>query len=107
MALTIAGVKRTLMANKRRHQALITFDSSYTTGGMSLTARNLGMFKVENLRADPQSGYVFAYDATNKKVLAYRTKDPANAGGADIVMQEVANAVNLSAISTVVEAFGF
>jgi len=42
------------------------------------------------------AGIALEWDGTNQKVKAYRNKNPADAGGADIAFPEVANAVNLS-----------
>lgn len=49
----------------------------------------------------PKSGYIFEYDITNEKLLAYRQKDPAAAGGADIPLPEVGNTISLAAVTGV------
>ena len=49
---------------------------------------------------------VFSWDKANAKVLAYRQKDPAAAGGADIPLPEVANAVDMSAVTFNWVAYG-
>lgn len=49
----------------------LDFDSSYPTGGESLTAANLGLRVLDHIVIHPHSGLVFAYDYTNAKVLAY------------------------------------
>lgn len=74
------------------------FDSSYPTGGESLTASDLGLGSVVFVLAEPKAGYVFAYDYTNQKLLAYRGDNDA---GADGPLVEVANGVNLSAVTGV------
>jgi hypothetical protein len=77
----------------------IDFDSSYPTGGEALDlASNT---RIETLIAQSKSGYVFEWDAANQKLLAYRQKDPAAAGGADIALPQVANATDLSAVTGV------
>lgn len=79
----------------------IDFDSSYPTGGEALTAANLGLSKVEFVSIQSKDGYVFNYDYTNSKVLVYITKDPADTGGADVVLQQVGDTTNLSALTGV------
>lgn len=78
----------------------VTFDSSYATGGESLVASDVNLNTIDFVIVEPKGGYVFSYDYTNAKIQAYRTKDPAAAGGADIPLPEVANAVDLSLIVT-------
>lgn len=78
----------------------VTFDNSYATGGVSLTAANVGLSVIDYCHVSNTAGYVFEYDYTNSKVIAYRQKDPAAAGGADIPLPQVANAVDLSAVVT-------
>jgi hypothetical protein len=77
----------------------VTFDSSYPTGGEPLTASDLGLSTVLAAWPGPSAGYVFEYDITNAKLKAYRQKDPAAAGGADIALPEVGNTTDLSAVS--------
>ena len=76
----------------------ITFDTSYPTGGYAVTPSTFGLRKITHI--DPggitTGGYGVSWDKTNSKLKLFRTKDPAAAGGADIVMQEVANATNVA-----------
>lgn len=68
--------------------AKITFDSSYATGGESLTPADLGFdtnVVIVQLTAHTAAGYQFEYDYTNKKLKAYTplrkftgTLDPAS-----------------------------
>lgn len=68
--------------------ASVTFDSSYATGGETLTAGNLGFppgATIVQLNAHPAAGYLFEYDYTNAKLKAYTplrkftgTLDPAS-----------------------------
>lgn len=81
----------------------VTFDSSYPTGGESLVASDFKLptqASIIYLNATSVGGYVFSYDFTNKKLLAYRQKDPAAAGGADIALPEVADTTSLSTVVT-------
>lgn len=69
---------------------------TYASGGVAVTAAQLELVTVHDLRVDPSGGYVPRWDKTNNKVMLYIGKDPGNAGGADIVLQEV-GAVDVSA----------
>lgn len=87
---------------------LISFDSSYPTGGESLTAADLGFEdNAANLivLVPSKSGYVFEYDGANAKIKAYYG-DNNNASDGPLI--EVPNTTDLSAITDVrVIAFGF
>ena len=74
----------------------LAFDTSYPTGGESLTFpafKNVAIVLVES-----KAGYVFSYDYTNSKVIAYYADYDAVADGALI---QVANETNLSALTDV------
>jgi hypothetical protein len=49
----------------------ITFDSSYPTGGESLSASDIGFDQIVLAQIEPTDGMSFAYDYTNSKVKAY------------------------------------
>lgn len=70
MALTVTLNNRTTFGNKKITVADIDFDSSYPTGGESLTAAQLGMKKIELLIATPKTGFSFEYDYANSKLKA-------------------------------------
>ncbi len=84
----------------------VTLDSSYPTGGEAMTAANFGLDQILTVFAQSMGGYVFSWDSTNSKLLAYRSKDPGDAGGADIVLQQVANATDLSGVTLWALAIG-
>lgn len=72
----------------------------YATGGVAVTASQFEFSaSILHLDVGSSAGYVFEFDKTNLKILVYRQKDPAAAGGADIPLPEVANAVDLTAIT--------
>lgn len=80
----------------------LTLDNSYPTGGYDLTGKITGqgatLGRIGYLNANG-GGYVYELvDATPQKLLIRRQKDPGAAGGADIVLPEVANATDLSAV---------
>jgi len=83
----------------------ITFDSSYPTGGESLTVSNVGLSsKIEFIAVTDASGYNFQYDYTNNKVLAYWPNSDATAPS---VGKQVANTTDLSAVTCNFIAFGY
>jgi len=81
----------------------IAFDNSYPTGGESFDLR--GQFNGKDpylVLFEANSGYVFQYDYTNRKVKAYYTS---TSGGA---LVEVPNAADLSSLTDVrFVAFGY
>lgn len=84
----------------------IAFDSSYPTGGESLTSADLGF---EDVAANlfvicpPRNGYSFVYDGTNAKLKVY-WGDNNNASDAPGV--EVADTTDLSALTDVMILVG-
>jgi hypothetical protein len=73
---------------------------TYATNGVAVTKTTFDLpVSLDDLRIDPTGGYVFEWDKTNAKIKAYRQKDPAAAGGADIPLPEVGNGVDISSIT--------
>lgn len=108
MALTVTISQFGPSGNMNRVVGTLAFDASYPTGGESLTAANVGLASAYPIKVQPYGGYVFDYDATNSKVRAYRQTDPADTGGADVALVEVADTTDLSALTAVpFEALGF
>ena len=100
MALTVEQLGRTNVTGNRLTVALkITFDSSYPTGGEALDLTTY-VSNVESVGIEVSGGYVFQYDRTNKKVLAYE------AGADGAALDEVANTTNLSSTVTYVTVTG-
>ena len=60
------GVKNTVTGS-------LAFDSSYPTGGESLTPPMVGLRHIEAIDVRPQAGFVFEYDYDNELLLAYRS----------------------------------
>ena len=79
----------------------IQFDSSYPTGGESLTAGDLGFTAIHAVMIDTEtSGYVAQYDYSNEKVEVYE------AGADGAALDEVGNTTDLSAVYIRVVAYG-
>lgn len=74
----------------------VAFDSSYPTGGESLTPAMFGLNTIDFLLAEPAGGYTFEFDHANSKLIA-RQGDNDNLGDAPSV--EVANTTDLSAVT--------
>lgn len=71
MALTISGLKKDVVGNKRQHFGLITFDSSYPTGGEALVPADLGLHTIERISFEQGLGFNFEYDYSAQKVKAF------------------------------------
>tara|TARA_B100000900_G_C20283839_1_gene595210 strand:- start:50 stop:361 length:312 start_codon:yes stop_codon:yes gene_type:complete len=100
MALTVEQLGRTNVTGNRLTVALkITFDSSYPTGGEPLDLTTY-VSNIETVHVEVSGGYVFQYDRSNKKVLAYE------AGADSAALDEVASATNLSSTVTFVTVTG-
>lgn len=88
----VVGDRRVVIAD-------FAFDSSYPTGGESLTPANLGFTsRIDFLFAEPKSGYNFVYDRANQKLLAYYNDYDAVADGAHIQVPDTTNLSSLSAV---------
>lgn len=113
MAITISHQAGTAPGRSGRRQLWIrgqsrqnvilgefALDSSYPTGGYDISAL-FSEFNAESSNTNivilvgSRAGYVFDVDFTNKKLLAYRQTAATGA------LAEVANAVNLSAVTRV------
>lgn len=107
LTVTLAGDWLSSLGNKKASTGTITFDSSYASGGESLTPAMVGLQKIDFISLNQgEDGYVFHYDAANQKVIAYVTIDPGDAGGANVVLQE-AGAIDLSNVVVEFHAIGF
>jgi hypothetical protein len=69
--------------------------TSYDTGGSAIdVADNVRLLHID--ASSSAGGYIYSGDPANQKIKAFRQKDPAAAGGADIPLPEVGSTVNLS-----------
>ena len=77
-SLTVEKEFCTTAGNKYLCAFTITWgstDTSYSTGGDSLTAKNLGFHSVEAATFNRVNGYDFEYDIANGKILVYTSPD--------------------------------
>lgn len=71
----------------------VTCDSSYATGGYSLTAADLGLQRIDFVDAGASGGYVPEYNYSTNKLLVRWS------GGSGAVLSQVTNATDLSAVT--------
>jgi hypothetical protein len=100
MALTVANVDSFSDDVFGRHKVRIvevTFDSSYASGGESLTPSDVGLSDISIVLISPDAnaleGYVVAYDYTAEKLMVF--EEEAVAAGGPLVEE---GAVNLSTL---------
>lgn len=79
---------------------------TYATGGVAVTPAQLGLNSIEHLDVGTAGGIIFEWIKSSGLVKAYRQKDPGSAGGADVALPEVANAVDISANVARYQAWG-
>jgi len=103
LTITLSGDWQGNSDNQRYVQGQLAFDSSYPTGGESLTAANIGLRVIEHINVQPRSGFVFDYDYTNSLLLAYRTGAATVTAGATpaAALAEVSNTTDLSTLTGV------
>lgn len=91
MALTVVQLGRNQVTGSRMATTLkVTPDSSWLAAGESLDLTQY-VPKIETVLIDPSAtGYVWQYDRTNKKLLAFE------AGADGAALDAVADATNLS-----------
>ena len=88
--------------NKKVKYVIATFDSSYATGGESLTAADVKMKRITHVTPELASnsgktaGVVVGYDYTNSKLYALTA---AAVPGSGSLLQEVASTTNLSTLA--------
>lgn len=107
MALTISRVKQDVQGGSRVIVADVTFDSSYATGGESLTPADLGLKAIHFLTdqvgktASGTTAILTRYDYVAQKLLAIWT-------GAVVstALAEVTNTTNLSTFTVRIKAEG-
>lgn len=98
MAATVTVKKKTKLMGLFAVIADITFDSSYPTGGESLTANQFGLNTLDFVLPAPAGGYVLEFDHANSKLKAFT---PVNAQSAHSHVNTLATtSKNLSLIQS-------
>lgn len=103
MALTYTTVHSGIAGTQRVWQGLITFDSSYPTGGEAIEVNQLGgMFQLDALSLEQTNtaGFDAVWDQATAKILLY---DEDNTSG---IAAQAANASNQSTVTVRAVAFG-
>ena len=99
MALTIANPQNArdttgVPGDMKYTIKTITFDSSYPTGGESITAADVGMESIALVLFSPdKNGFVPQFDYTNSKIALYSAGADEETG-----LDELANTTNASAV---------
>jgi hypothetical protein len=87
--ITVNSKIHNVMGSKTVYMADLALDNSYPTGGYAFDPEALfGIHGVDCPIIPPVSGYGFKYDATNKKILAYKSS---------LAVQQVCHSVKGSA----------
>lgn len=109
MALSVSVTRTDTVGRYTKYKTgTITFDSSYATGGETLSASNCGLSsKVEFFSATNASGYIFEYDYANGKLKAYYPSKSGTITSPGLPGAEVAASTDLSAVTCRFIAFGY
>jgi len=97
-AVTLSGDWLHSIGDLRLVTGTVAFDSSYPTGGESITAAAFGLGVVDFLIANASGGYVFFWDSANSKLIAYYADYNAAGDGALI---QVPDTTDLSALTAI------
>jgi len=101
MALTLSVLQRVSEGNKWKIIGAMTFDSSYATGGLSLTPASLGLSTIDSMSfTSAAGGYDFDYDYTNKKAKVIA---PLPAVTVDEVVTVSSNTGTLAGVPAVIQ----
>jgi hypothetical protein len=102
MAVSLSSIAKHKISDQFKVNATLTFDSSYTTGGKSFNATDLGLAIIEDGMVTDSKGYTYdftpAVGGTTATVKVYTS-----ASGA---LAEVANATNLSTLAPKIVVYG-
>lgn len=106
---TVTMKHRWVNGNKKERIVEVVGSSSYTTGGDSLTAANLGLKTVHFASVSVKTGsagWTGYYDVTNSKLVVYG--DGANTGttSTSAGAPQAASTTDLSGVTFVVRAVG-
>lgn len=81
------------------HVYTLAFDDAYPTGGEALSPNAVGLSRIDDAIISPTDGFVFTWDRTNGKVLAYYADYDAVADGKLIQVPDTTDInANLTAV---------
>lgn len=101
MAISTTVTETSLEGRNRVVYGLITFDSSYPTGGEAFTKSNIGLTKLKWLDFNQgEDGRVFHYDYSAEKILVYES------GTASAALDEEDASTDLSGVVVEFRAVG-
>jgi hypothetical protein len=98
MALTVSNTVPTVFGTQKVWQGTVGFDDSYPTGGEVFTPAGVGFVAFDRVDVAPKNGYVFQFDYTNNKILAYYGDYSESSDGP---LVQVANTADLSGVTGV------
>lgn len=106
-APTITVSRKQKVAQESIREGTIDFDTSYPTGGESITLADFKLTGIYYVVFQPTAGYFFEWDYTNKKVKVFYIVASALSPAA-AAATEVSNATDLSALTGVrYRVFGY
>lgn len=107
MALSLTYGERQNPGSQFMIPATVTFDSSYLTGGETLTAATFGLDRFENIVVTDSEGYTYDTDiATGGATALLKAYYADYSTSTDGALIEVANTVDLSAVSVNIMVYG-
>lgn len=104
MAIAVSNTVKHSSGDQFKVIGTITFDSSYPTGGETLTVSNLGLAYLEDMSFTDSSGYT--YDITIAAGGATAVIKVYWSAGSAAAMAEVSNTTDLSAVAPKFVAYG-
>lgn len=101
MAATFSRILNQVAGNRRHTVTAVTFDTSYLTGGESVTANDLGLYKIDSVTVQPTVGYIGEYITSTSEILARWS-----GATTDAVLAEVSSTTNMGTVVFSVDAWG-
>lgn len=93
MSLSFSNEEQQSLGSVRGVTGIITFDSSYPTGGEPFVASDIGLGEILSIGINQgEDGYVFHWDRANDTIIVYES------AGANAPLTEVANLTDLSGV---------
>lgn len=88
MALTVSNLKFESAGSELKRRGTIAFDSSYLTGGESLTAVSLGLTRFNRVTLYPKYGYIYetSYASIEPTSVSLKVIGGGGSGGSEIMV---------------------